>query len=266
MSDDQAWRVYAVRYASYPGARRRDNFYGGDPDGDVPMPLDYFVWAVVGHDRLVMVDAGFTAETARRRSTGREHIADPFTALREALGVDPAQASDLILTHLHYDHTGYLTRHTEARVHVQRREMEFWTGPWAHRGQAAHMAVHEDVADLVRADKHGQVRQYDGDAEIAPGVSVHLLGGHTPGTQVVRVQADPETTIVLASDASHFYENYETDRPFSIVHTVPMMHASFDRITELAGPGGIVVPGHDPQVADRFETIDTETRLVTRIA
>ena len=83
-----------------------------------------------------------------------------------------------------------------------------------------------------------------------PGVSVHLVGGHTAGLQVVRVEtaAGP---VVLASDACHFYENLSADRPSPIVHSTPAAYAAFDRVRELAAPDGVVIPGHDPEVIER---------------
>src|SRR5689334_10609666 len=58
--------------------------------------------------------------------------------------------------------------------------------------------------------------------------------------------------VVLASDAVHYYEELERDRPFSIVASLADMYAAFDQIRELAGGGARVVAGHDPLVAERF--------------
>jgi glyoxylase-like metal-dependent hydrolase (beta-lactamase superfamily II) len=100
-----------------------------------------------------------------------------------------------------------------------------------------------------------RVEFHDGDAELAPGISVHHIGGHTDGLQAVRVEtaAGP---LVLASDASHYYENMEAARPFPIVFDVPAMIAGYDRLRALAGPGGVIVPGHDPMVFERHPPAD----------
>ena len=82
-----------------------------------------------------------------------------------------------------------------------------------------------------------------GDAVLAPGLSLHHLGGHTDGLQVVRVDTG-DRTVVVASDATHYYENIETGRPFPIVYDVGAMLDGFDTLRRLAGPGGVVVPGH----------------------
>jgi len=85
---------------------------------------------------------------------------------------------------------------------------------------------------------------------------VHRTGGHAAGLQVVRVQT-AGGVVVLASDAAHLYENLEADRPTWIVHSLPDMYDAFDRVRELAGDGGVIVPGHDPEVVRRFPAAGT---------
>ena len=64
--------------------------------------------------------------------------------------------------------------------------------------------------------------------------ALHLVGGHAPGLQVVRVETG-DGPLVLASDAAHFYANLEHDRPYAIVHSLPGMYDAFDRVRALAG-------------------------------
>jgi glyoxylase-like metal-dependent hydrolase (beta-lactamase superfamily II) len=244
-------RVFAVRYA-HREARRAEHFYGPDPPDphDAPMAMDYFLWAIVGDDgRPVVVDAGFRPETARRR--GREMVADPIAVLGE-LGVDAREVRDVVLTHLHYDHSGYLGAFPRARFWVQDAELAFWTGRHAARGEIGRIVEPPDVVELVRLNFERRVRFVDGDEEMAPGISLHRVGGHAPGLQVVRV-ATPDGPVVLASDAAHFYANLELDRPYAIVHSLPGMYDAFDRVRALAeGEDERIVPGHDPLVLERY--------------
>lgn len=89
------------------------------------------------------------------------------------------------------------------------------------------------------------------------GVTVHHVGGHTPGLQVVRIRT-VRGHAVIASDASHFEANLREDRPFSIVHTLPAMYDAFDRVRELADDLDLIVPGHDPIVLQRFPADPSE--------
>ena len=90
----------------------------------------------------------------------------------------------------------------------------------------------EVALDRLRAEPD-RLLLLDGDAEVVPGLSVHLVGGHTAGMQVVRVETG-HGTVVLASDAAHFYENLDDDRPAPLPHSMTGVYAAFDRIRELA--------------------------------
>jgi glyoxylase-like metal-dependent hydrolase (beta-lactamase superfamily II) len=239
-------RVYAVKYAERD-ARRPEHFLGGD-EHDVPMPMDYFVWAVVGDDRTWVVDTGFEAADAERR--GRRLLRTATEALA-MVGVDAATVEDVILTHLHYDHAGGVAQFPYARFHLQDREMAFATGRHMAQPVFNHAMTADHIAALVHAVHAGRVAFHAGDAELAPGLSVHLLGGHTDGLQVVRVST-AGGWLVLASDASHYYENMERGRPFPIVFDVGAMVAGYTTLRQLASSPDAVIPGHDPLVLQRF--------------
>ena len=242
----ESYGVYAIKYAHHE-RRSAANFIGGDSH-DVPMPLDYFVWAVVGKDRTFLVDTGFDQEGADKR--GRR-IERPIQEGLAALNIDPASVQDVIISHMHYDHAGNRELFPQARYHVQDREMAFCTGRcMCHRPLAVHFEP-DDVASMVHKVFKGRVGFHDGDDEIAPGLTVHHVGGHTAGLQVVRVHTD-KGWMVLASDASHFYANIESKRPFPAVYNVGDMMEAYQRIYSLADAPQLVIPGHDPQVLQRF--------------
>ena len=72
------YELFAVRYATRD-ARRSANFLGGDPH-DAPMPMDYFLWVARSPERTIVIDTGFTAETAARRK--RTFLREPVEGLR----------------------------------------------------------------------------------------------------------------------------------------------------------------------------------------
>jgi glyoxylase-like metal-dependent hydrolase (beta-lactamase superfamily II) len=104
---------------------------------------------------------------------------------------------------------------------------------------------------MVRGVYEGRVQFHDGDVELMPGVSLHLIGGHTMGLQVVRV-ATRRGAVVLASDASHLYANMEQTRPFPIVWSVAAMVDGYARLRDLAASADHIIPGHDPLVMQRY--------------
>lgn len=240
------YEVYAVKYAHHE-RRAAENFIGGEPH-DGPMPLDYFVWLVRGGGRELVVDTGFSAAVAKKR--GREHLRCPTEGLR-LLGVQAASVKDVVITHLHYDHVGNFELFPQATLHLQDLEMRYATGRYmCHECFRGAFDV-EDVVGMVRRVYEGRVRFHDGDVELMPGVSLHLIGGHTMGLQVVRV-ATRRGAVVLASDASHFYANMEQTRPFPIVWSVAAMVDGYRRLRELAESPAHIIPGHDPLVMQRY--------------
>ena len=240
------FRVFAIKYAHHDRCSSA-NFIGGDSH-DVPMPLDYFVWAVIGETRTILVDTGFDQEMAAKR--GRT-ITRPIAEGLKAIGVEPASVQDVILTHMHYDHAGNRAMFPQARYHLQDREMAFCTGRCMCHASLNHAFEAADVASMVHRVFDGRVQFHDGDSEITPGLSVHLVGGHTNGLQVVRVRTQ-QGWLVLASDASHLYANFEQQRPFPVVYNVGDMLEGYSRIRSLADSPQLIVPGHDPDVLRRF--------------
>ena len=241
-----AYEVYAVRYARHDRPAR-DNFLGGDPH-DVNMPLDYFVWAVVGAEKTYIVDMGFTVEQARKRK--REYLRSPGEGLK-TLGIDPEKIEDVIVTHMHYDHAGNLDLFPNATFHIQDHEIAYTTGRCMCHPQLNSSFEVEDVVGMVRRIFSGRVCFHDGAAEIGPGVTVHHIGGHTQGLQCVRVMTR-RGALVLASDAAHLYAHMEQGRAFPTVYNVGDMLEGHKTLRQLASSPAAIIPGHDPVVMQRY--------------
>ena len=240
------YEIYAVRYAHH-ARKASENFLGGDPH-DGPMPIDYFVWAIVGETRTFVVDTGFNMDMARKRK--RELLRTPAEGLK-MIGIEPSQVRDVIVTHMHYDHAGCLDQFPEARYHVQDREMAFCSGRHMCHEVGRFPFEASDVASMIYKVFEGRVAFHDGDDELAPGVTLHHIGGHSMGLQVVRVRTR-RGWVVVASDASHFYANMEQGRPYPILYNVGEMLEGFNTIRRLAESPRHVIPGHDPLVLKRY--------------
>lgn len=255
--------VYAVKFAEVDHGAMAQYFLNPPASCvDTPGHLDFMFWVIRSGAGDVVVDTGFTERVARRR--GRPHFREPSAALR-LLGIDPARVPHVVLTHFHFDHCGDLAPFDTAQVHVQAAEMAFWTSPIAARGEFRRLVEPADLAALVRLNLDGRLVQADGDREVVPGVSVHHVGGHTPGMQVVSV-ATARGTVVLASDASHLFDHIGEDAPAKFVTDLPQMYRAFDRIRELAGGPDLIVPGHDARVFARHPAVDGLAGIAVRIA
>lgn len=253
--NDVTYEVLAVRYGTHAERTARDNFMHPQEVLDIhdgPMPLDYFVWVVRHAQRTIVVDTGFTPKTARTRK--RNLTVTVAEALRAA-GVDCAKITDVILTHLHYDHAGGLASFPAATFHVQNSEMGFVTGRCMCHPRLRYAFEVEDVVTMVRRLYEGRVNFIDGDATLFPGISVHHAPGHTPGVQCVRVST-ARGAVVLASDAAHYYANMTRQNPFPIVSSTVDMFESWDKLRRLADSEDHIIPGHDPEVLRRYPRAD----------
>ena len=245
MTDD-VHEVYAVRYAHHD-RKAPENFIGGDPH-DILQPLAYYVWAIVGPHATYVVDTGFDRAMADKR--GRI-IVKPIDEGLQTIGIQADAVEDVIVTHLHYDHCGNHDMFPHARYHVQDEEMAYATGRYMRH---AHMRIPfetDDVVAMVRKVFADRVVFHDGADEIAPGITIHRIGGHSKGLQCIRVKTR-RGHVVLAADASHLYSHINEGRVFPVTFNVGDVLEGYRTIKRLAESPDHIVPGHDPLVAEIY--------------
>lgn len=250
----ETYEVLAVKYAERTARIRAENFIMAD-DHDAPHPMDYFVWVVRNDKRVIVVDTGFDEAEAARRN--RQILRAPAGAL-SLLGIDAARVTDVVITHLHYDHAGTMGAFPAAKFHLQAAEMAYATGPCMCHQYMRLPFTADHVCEMVKNVYSGRVIFQDGDAEIAPGVTVHKIGGHSRGLQSVRVMTKIGP-VVLASDAAHYYETFEQAKPFVLVADVEDMLKGYGTLQRLAGTARRVIPGHDPLVMKRYPALNAAT-------
>jgi glyoxylase-like metal-dependent hydrolase (beta-lactamase superfamily II) len=242
------YAVYAIRYASHTGRTLQETFIMPPDPHEVAAPLIYYVWAIVGDGRTIVVDAGMTRENAQRR--GRAYHQSPAEGLAK-IGIDASRVADVIITHMHWDHAGTWADFPNARFHLQDREMRQVTGRNMLHAPLSRSYWPDDVEGLVRQVYKERVEFHDGDDDIAPGISLHLVGGHARGLQIVRVHTQ-RGWVVLASDATHFFANMEKKRLYPTIYDAPEMVAGWETCKRLADSPDHIVPGHDPLVLEIY--------------
>jgi glyoxylase-like metal-dependent hydrolase (beta-lactamase superfamily II) len=250
----ETYEILALKYARHSKRTRQDNFIQPD-DHASPQPLDYFVWVIRNANRTILVDTGFDRTESKNR--GRDIDREPVEVLSE-IGIEASRIDTVVVTHLHYDHAGTLDRFPGARFHVQEAEVAYATGACMCEEILQRPYTADHICSFVKKIYSGRVTFHDGDGEIAPGVTVHKVPGHTMGVQCVRVSTE-SGAVVLASDATHYYENFERRMPFLITVDVAQTLRSYARLERLAASRKHIVPGHDPLVLERYPAWKPQT-------
>ncbi len=241
------WEVFAIRYAEHTN-RTRARAFLSDDNHNAPYPIDFYIWLLRQGNDVILVDTGFDASEARTRGFAlRQNISDALLPF----GLTPDDITQLIVTHLHFDHAGGLHLFPNATIYLQPAEMAYATGPCMCHDVLRAPFTGAHVCEAVQKLYAGKLIFTEGDAQIKDGVTVHAIGGHSKGLQAVRVRSDTGW-LVLASDAAHFYENLDRRMPFPIVVDLDEMLAGFDTLHHLASTPDLIIPGHDPLVRSYF--------------
>lgn len=205
----------------------------------------FYMWCIKGEKAALVVDTGMDDEDAKKRNlSGEKYLEDKL----KKIGIDPGSVEIVIVTHLHADHFSAYKLYPKAKFYIQRKDIEFFTGPGVRFRQVTEPAANiQQVVSLAYAKR---IHYLDGDEQIAPGVRVVLVGGHTPGSQVVVVTTS-KGEAVICSDAVGKYRNLEEE---VTGHSMNLMESllAWDKIKAVASSPELIIPGHDPQVMERF--------------
>ncbi len=243
----RATQVYALRYATLHNFPLAGLVAGADTATRTDIAMMF--WLVRRPDgRNVLLDAGFY----RDKFVDRWHPDDyrkPTDAVRAA-GLAPQEITDIIVSHVHWDHLDGVDLFPNARVWIQRAEYTHYVDS---TGRALDRAIDSvDAAMLARLMREGRVRLIDGDAqEVMPGITVYTGGKHTYALQYAAVET-PAGVVVLASDNAYLYQNLATQTPIAQTLDSASNRRAQERMLQLAASPRLVVPGHDPEVFARF--------------
>ncbi len=254
------YEVFAIKYAELKARPATDTIIGADPH-DAPFDMAYYVWLIRSGPAVFVVDTGFGKAAAQKR--GRQFLRSPADGLK-ALKVNPAAVTNVIVTHLHYDHIGNADLFPNALFHIQDKEVAFATGRYMRHRFFRDMYEVEDVLGFVRDVYADRVVFHEGDDEIAPGLTVHLSSGHTPGLQFVRVHTR-QGWLVLAADACHYTHLRERDEVYPVVFDPGGLLENYRRLRQLASGDRMVIPGHDPAVMMNYPAADGLEGVAVRL-
>ncbi len=246
------YEVYAIRYGTIPDFSLAGLVAGADRSRRLDIPV--MVWLLKGSDgRIVLVDSGFIKDSQVAQWKVRDFVR-PSDALAR-LGIKPEEVTDLVLTHMHWDHAGGTTLFPKARVWIQKAEYTYYTGD-AWQSRNTHGGIDpDDVLALVKLNMEGRLGLIDGDNQRPlPGIVCHTGGRHTYASQYLVVNSRSGRTVV-ASDNVYLYENLEKHAAVAGALDIASNLAAQDRMRTEASDLRLIVPGHDPAVFTRFPTV-----------
>jgi glyoxylase-like metal-dependent hydrolase (beta-lactamase superfamily II) len=244
------YAAIAVRFATLPAFRVRSLVAGADTSRRLDIAMT--VWALRAPDgKTVLIDAGFHRDRFLAQWKPRDYVT-PAAALERA-EIRAGDVTDVIITHIHWDHADGVDLFPNARIWLQRQEYDYYVGP---AGEALQPAIDRDVATALHTVRQqGRLRLVDQpDAEILPGIRVHTGGKHTFASQYVSVRT-AAGIVVFASDNAYLYENLERQLPIAQTLDATSNLRAQARMLELAASPRLVVPGHDMQVFTRFPSL-----------
>jgi glyoxylase-like metal-dependent hydrolase (beta-lactamase superfamily II) len=244
------YEVYAVRFATLPQFSVRSLI--ADADRARRMDIAMMFWLLKGPGgRNVIVDAGFYREKFMQQWKPADYVRPPEALA--ALGLSADSITDVIVSHVHWDHMDGVDLFPKAHIWIQRDEYEHYV---REDGRAADSGVDSlDAAMIASLKAAGRVTLVDGDAkEILPGITVYTGGRHTFASQYAGVRT-ARGTVVVASDNAYLYENLTQHLAIAQTFDAASNLAAQERMKHIASAERLIIPGHDPAVFDRFPKV-----------
>jgi glyoxylase-like metal-dependent hydrolase (beta-lactamase superfamily II) len=243
------YEVYALSYGVFPDYSISNLVAGADKNRKVDLQM--MIWLIKGQGgKNILVDTGCYHDKFVK-GLGIKSFIKPSETIAK-LGIKPEEITDIIISHMHWDHADGMDLFPNAKIWIQKDEYTYYTGAaWQPGGKAGGIDP-DDVLTLVRLNTQHQVNLVDGDdREIIDGVKVYTGGRHTFASQYVGVRT-ASGIVVIASDNMYLYENLQQHAPIAQTFDADSNLKAQDRMKLIASRPDLIVPGHDPEVFVRF--------------
>ncbi len=255
--ENPVYEIYAVRYAG-PFERPLAKVLW-NTDWERKIEIHYYLWAVKGEDRAVIVDCGVSPSLAQEM--GLEGYINPVDLLGE-VGIQASEVREVVITHIHFDHADGTGLFPEATFYVQEKEFNFWMkDPVAKKPPFLMLSAPGRNKGLAKLEGTERLVLLRGDVVLKPGIELLLAPGHTPGLQVVAVNTARGVAIV-GSDCAHVFRNYDEEIPSVFITDMIAWMRTYDRLKSKASSPDLLFPGHDLKMATDYPKL---TERVTRL-
>jgi len=242
------YEVYALSYGIYPAYSVSALVAGADKTRKIDLQM--MIWLLKGPGgKNVLVDTGCYHDKFVKGLGIKDFIKPSETLVK--LGLSAADVTDVVITHMHWDHADGIDLFPNAKIWIQKDEYDYYTGAaWQPGGR--HGGVdQDDVLALVKLNMAGKVNLASDGQEIVDGVTVYAGGRHTFASQYVGVHTSGGT-VVIASYNMYLYENLEKHVPIAQTFDADSNLRAQDRMKQIASRPDLIVPGHDPAIFTKF--------------
>ncbi|MFM1549028.1 MAG: MBL fold metallo-hydrolase [Lentisphaeria bacterium] len=224
--------------------------------------FEWMFWVVKGGGKTILIDTGFDDKKTAEGWRINNYIS-PIERLRQ-FGIEPESVSDVILTHMHWDHVGAIQHFTNAKVWLQKTELEHAQNRLSAQKQNAKGMRWSDLLQILDVQKQGRLQLVDGDVEPFPGIELHLGGAHTPGTQYINIKT-VDGQVVVAGDITYLYENNRRHKPIGVCVDTQENLATIRKLHSQAATPFLIIPGHDPRVMKWFPKVQEGITQISTI-
>jgi glyoxylase-like metal-dependent hydrolase (beta-lactamase superfamily II) len=245
------YEIYAIKYATLK-AFPLGGLVEGE-DRNQKLDIGMYIFLVKGGGHNVLFDCGFYRPQFMRQWKPADYEI-PSAAVERA-GVKASDITDVVISHIHWDHADGFDLFPNAKVWIQKEELEYYAGDAWSGGKKRTAADADDIIGLVKANTEGRLNLVNGDAQqILPGITAYIGGKHTYQSQFIGVKT-ADGTAVLASDNVYMYMNLEKRKPIAATLDRDSNLRAQDRMKDLASNPKLIVPGHDPAVMKNFAEV-----------
>ncbi len=252
------YEIYAVKYAG--PIESSGAFIMWNKDWDKKVVRNYYIWCIKGDDHTIIVDAGVSPLMANRLKL--PNYVNPADLLAR-IDIDNNDIENVIISHLHFDHSNGVSLFPKATFYIQQKEFDFWTGSqMARRPPFRFYLDEESNAYLKKLEGTERLQLIKGDQELFPGIKVLLTSGHSYANQSIAVNTKHGTAII-GSDCGHFFRNYQEDWPSVLIVDLVEWMKSFNKVRSQVSSLDLLFPGHDPLMTEKYpQVVEGITRLV----
>jgi len=249
------YEVYIFRYGTGPSYPLAGMAYRMGDKGEIVKDLTLSYWGIIGNGKKIIFDTGVLNSELAKDWFGVTDFETPRSMLAK-IDLTPEEITDVVISHIHRDHSGNIRAFPNAKIWIQREELEFAAGRSTKTNlQTAKGIPFDDVLEIVKLNAAGRVELIEGDQILFPGVNVYVVPqGHTWASQFMVVNTKTGS-IVLASDNADLWLNIEKNIPGGIGYSLWAMENGIKRMKSFVKDTKDIIPGHDPKIFDVYKPI-----------